>query len=43
VAVFGVHANSFDDVLKKADEALYYAKKTGRNRVVLFNEKIETD
>ena len=27
--------NSFDDILKKADEGLYKAKENGRNKVVL--------
>ncbi len=33
---------TFEDVLKQADQALYKAKQTGRNKVVAFNE-LEAD
>lgn len=33
VATYGIDANSFDALLAKADNALYDAKKTGKNRI----------
>lgn len=36
-----IDENSFDNLLKRADEALYQAKETGRNRIVGWHEKIE--
>jgi diguanylate cyclase (GGDEF)-like protein/PAS domain S-box-containing protein len=33
--------NSFDNLLRHADEALYQAKKTGRNRIALWHQEIE--
>jgi diguanylate cyclase (GGDEF)-like protein len=32
--------NSFDNLLQQADEALYQAKKTGRNRIALWHQEI---
>lgn len=32
--------NSFDNLLKRADEALYQAKETGRNRIALWQETL---
>ncbi len=41
VTVIPEEKDSYEDVLKKADEMLYIAKQQGRNRVVWCNEKKE--
>lgn len=38
VAAFPVHGSSGEEVLHTADKALYQAKETGRNRVVVWEE-----
>jgi len=38
---FPEYGNSVEEILSNADKALYYAKKTGRNRVVLYTDEQE--
>jgi diguanylate cyclase (GGDEF)-like protein/PAS domain S-box-containing protein len=37
IAIYPEHGESFDELLKNADTAMYQAKKNGRNRYVLYN------
>ena len=37
VAVFPDHALEMDDILRVADESMYVAKKTGKNKIHIFN------
>ena len=35
--------NTFDELLARADSAMYYAKKEGKNRFKIFNETVSQD
>jgi diguanylate cyclase (GGDEF)-like protein len=37
------HGAGADEILNRADKALYFAKETGRNRTVIFHEDIEKE
>lgn len=39
VCMFPEHAQSFDTLVKGADAAMYHAKQTGKDRVVLFSNE----
>lgn len=37
------HGAGADEILNRADKALYFAKETGRNRTVIYNDTIEKE
>lgn len=39
IAAFNTDADNEEDLVKRADEAMYEAKKTGKNRVIAYNSK----
>jgi len=41
VAIYPDHADSVKELISKADSALYIAKKTGRDKTVLWNESLD--
>lgn len=40
LAVVPAHGNTGEDALLRADRALYLAKETGRNRIIIYSEWI---
>jgi diguanylate cyclase (GGDEF)-like protein len=43
LASYPEHGLSEEEVLNRADKALYFAKESGRNRTIIYNENIEKE
>lgn len=38
ISFYPTHAHNYDELLQRADTAMYYAKAAGRNRLYMYNE-----
>jgi diguanylate cyclase (GGDEF)-like protein len=43
LAAYPEHGLSDEEILNRADKALYFAKESGRNRTIIYNENIEKE
>jgi diguanylate cyclase (GGDEF)-like protein len=43
LATYPEHGLSAEEILNRADKALYFAKESGRNRTIIYNESIEKE
>jgi diguanylate cyclase (GGDEF)-like protein len=43
LATYPEHGLSAEEILNRADKALYFAKETGRNRSMIYNDNIERE
>lgn len=43
LASYPEHGLSDEEILNRADKALYFAKESGRNRTIIYNENIEKE
>jgi diguanylate cyclase (GGDEF)-like protein len=43
LASYPEHGLSSDEILNRADKSLYFAKESGRNRTIIYNETIEKE
>lgn len=41
ISLYPQHSQFKEDLIEKADQALYYAKETGRNRAILWNAQMD--
>ncbi|MCS7165807.1 MAG: diguanylate cyclase [Candidatus Calescibacterium sp.] len=43
IATYPDHAKTIDELIKLADEALYYSKRTGKNKTTIYTNKLIED
>ena len=41
VSSYPSHGSTAEEILDKADKALYYAKETGKNRTVIYSDEMD--